>query len=222
MNSKPGGSEASSRRVLSPEERVSEVLFGLIMVITFTGSLSIAEAGRDDVRTMIIGAVGCNVAWGIIDSVFYLLGCLAERSRSALTLRALRGATNSAAAQQILVEALPPLVASVLEPSELESLQQRLRTLPQTDSAGLTRSDAAGALGVFLLVFVTTFPVTIPFIFVHEISVAMRISNAIAVSMLLVAGAVYGRAIGRSAWAFSVGMAGLGGVLVALTIALGG
>ena len=206
MNSKPGGSQASRQRVLSPEERVSEVLFGLIMVITFTGSLSIAEAGRDDVRTMIIGAVGCNVAWGIIDSVFYLLGCLAERSRSALTLRALRGATHSAAAQQVLVEAI----------------QQRVRTLPQTDSAGLTRSDAAGALGVFLLVFVTTFPVTIPFIFVHEISVAMRISNAIAVSMLLVAGAVYGRAIGRPAWAFSVGMAALGGVLVALTIALGG
>jgi hypothetical protein len=222
MNLKPGASTASAQRVLSPEERVSEVLFGLIMVITFTGSLSIAEAGRDDVRTMVIGAVGCNVAWGIIDSVFYLLGCLAERSRSVLTLRALRGAPDSAAAQQIIVEVLPPLVASVLEPSELESIQQRLRTLPQRDSAGLTKSDAAGALGVFLLVFVTTFPVTIPFIFVHDISVAMRFSNAIALSMLLVAGAVYGRSIGRSALAFSVGMAGLGGVLVALTIALGG
>ena len=37
----------SSKRVLDPIDRVSEVLFGLIMVLTFTGSLSIAEAGRD-------------------------------------------------------------------------------------------------------------------------------------------------------------------------------
>jgi hypothetical protein len=221
MSSNPGRSDRS-RRVLSPEERVSEVLFGLIMVITFTGSLSIAEAGREDVRTMVIGAVGCNLAWGIIDSVFYLLGCLAERSRNGLTLRAIRSAPDSASAQQIIAEALPPLVASVLEPAELEAIQQRLRSVPQTHNAGLTKSDAVGALGVFLLVFVSTFPVTIPFIFVREVSVAMRLSNAIALALLLGAGAVYGRSIGRSAWGFSVGMAALGGVLVALTIALGG
>ena len=57
-----------SKRVLEPIERVSEVLFGLIMVLTFTGSLSVAEAGREDVRTMLIGALGCNLAWGIIDA----------------------------------------------------------------------------------------------------------------------------------------------------------
>jgi len=33
-------------RVLDPIDRVSEVLFGLIMVLTFTGSLSVAEAGH--------------------------------------------------------------------------------------------------------------------------------------------------------------------------------
>lgn len=222
MNSKPGGSDGAAKRVLSPDERVSEVLFGLIMVITFTGSLSIAEAGRDDVRTMVIGAVGCNLAWGIIDGVFFLLGCLAERSRNALTLRALRSATDSAQAQRIVAEALPPLVASVLEPSDLESILRGLRRLPQAESAGLTRSDVVGALGVFLLVFVSTFPVTIPFLFVHDIARAMRLSNAVALTMLLGAGAAYGRFIGRSPWAFSVGMAALGSVLVALTIALGG
>ena len=58
-------------RVVDPPQRVAEVLFGLIMVLTFTCSLSIAEAGRDDVRTMLIGALGCNLAWGIIDGVFY-------------------------------------------------------------------------------------------------------------------------------------------------------
>ena len=73
---------APSKRVLDPIDRVSEVLFGLIMVLTFTGSLSVADAGRDDVRTMLIGALGCNVAWGIIDAMLYLMGCLAERGRA--------------------------------------------------------------------------------------------------------------------------------------------
>ena len=50
-------------RAIEPNERISEVLFGLIMVLTFTGSLSVADASRSEVRTMLIGAVGCNIAW---------------------------------------------------------------------------------------------------------------------------------------------------------------
>ena len=69
------------KRALDPIDRLSEVLFGLIMVLTFTGSLSVYEAGREDVRTMLVGALGCNVAWGLIDAVFYLMGCLAEKGR---------------------------------------------------------------------------------------------------------------------------------------------
>src|SRR5882672_837292 len=80
----------ASKRVLEPYDRVSEVLFGLIMVLTFTGSLSIAEAGRENIHTMLIGALGCNLAWGIIDGVFYLMGCLAEKGRGLLALHAVR------------------------------------------------------------------------------------------------------------------------------------
>ncbi len=74
----------SSKRVLEPYDRISEVLFGLIMVLTFTGSLSIAEGGREAVRTMLLGALGCNLAWGIIDGVLYLMGCLAEKCNGLL------------------------------------------------------------------------------------------------------------------------------------------
>ena len=69
----------SAKRALEPGERIAEVLFGLIMVLSFTGSLSVADAGRDDVRTMLIGALGCNIAWGIIDGILYLMDCLSRR-----------------------------------------------------------------------------------------------------------------------------------------------
>ena len=42
---------STNKRVLEPVDRVSEILFGLIMVLTFTGSLGVAEAGREDIRT---------------------------------------------------------------------------------------------------------------------------------------------------------------------------
>ena len=95
----PNDAAGSSKRVLDPIDRLSEILFGLIMVLTFTGSLNVAEGGRENIRTMLIGALGCNLAWGFIDGVFYLMGCMAERGRALLTLRAVRSATD-------LVEAL--------------------------------------------------------------------------------------------------------------------
>lgn len=96
----------SSKHVLEPHERIAEVLFGLIKVLTFTGSLSIAEAGREDVRTMLIGALGCNLAWGMIDGVFYLMGCLAEKSRELKILRAVRNTADPLRAQRGLADAL--------------------------------------------------------------------------------------------------------------------
>jgi VIT1/CCC1 family predicted Fe2+/Mn2+ transporter len=51
---------------------------------------------------------------------------------------------------------------------------------------------------------------------------AMRVSNAVAVTMLFVAGAAYARVVGRSPWMLGAVMVALGAVLVALTIALGG
>jgi hypothetical protein len=43
-------SRKSSKRVLEPYERISEVLFDLIMVLTFTGSLIVNSLMTDELR----------------------------------------------------------------------------------------------------------------------------------------------------------------------------
>jgi hypothetical protein len=193
------------------------------MVLTFTGSLSVAEAGRDDVRTMLIGALGCNLAWGIIDGVLYLMGCLAEKGRALLTFRAVRKTTDPKEAQRLIADALPSVVASVLEPVEMESLYQRLKQLPEPpDHARLRKDDLLGAVGVFLLVFLCTFPVVIPFIFMSHAGPALRVSNAIAIVMLFLTGYAFGRMTGRHPWLVGISMVVLGLILVGLTMALGG
>jgi hypothetical protein len=219
----PDPSSQTRKRVLEPSEHVAEVLFGLIMVLTFTGSLSVADAGRDDVRTMLIGALGCNLAWGIIDGVLFLMGRLADKGSNLLTFQAVRKATDPRDAQRLIAEALPPVVAASMEPSELETIRQRLLRLPEPPlRARLGRADWIGAVGIFLLVFVSTFPVAIPFVFLQETKLAMRVSNAIAIVMMFVVGAVYARCINRSPWLLGVSMVVLGCTLVALTMALGG
>src|SRR3954452_22181619 len=49
--------------VLDPMERISETLFGLIMALTFICSLGVATGASINIQTMLIGALGCNLAW---------------------------------------------------------------------------------------------------------------------------------------------------------------
>lgn len=210
------------RSVLDPIDRISEVLFGLIMVLTSTSTLSIISAGRPEIRTMILGALGCNLAWGIIDAGLYVLGCIDERGRSLLTLRAVRHAASPAEARRLIAEALPePL--SRLPHEHLEPMRQELLRLPEPPQRpGLTKDDALGALGVCLLVFLSTFPPIIPFLLWGDVQTALRISNSVAIVMLFVCGYAYARGTGLQPWRTGLVMVAIGIALVAVAVALGG
>jgi len=211
------------KHVLDPGDRIAEVLFGLIMVLTFTGSLSITEAGREDIHAMLIGALGCNIAWGVIDGVFYLMGCLAERGRDQATYRAVLQAGSPIEARRLIADALPPVLASAIAPAEFDRMRQRLLDVgPPPEVVRLTGSDWRGAAAVFLLVFFSTLPVTVPFIVLENPMAAIRASNAVAIVMLFAAGVAYGRVVERSRWILGIAMVLLGAGLVALTIVLGG
>jgi hypothetical protein len=98
-------------RILEPGERISEILFGLIMALTVTGATSIVTADRFQIRTMLIAAFGCNVAWGIIDAGMYLMARLIERGGNTLLLREIREAPDNETAHRVIADALPPLVS---------------------------------------------------------------------------------------------------------------
>ena len=217
------GARKSRNRLLDPIDRISEVLFGLIMVLTSTGALSVVTAGRPEIKTMIIGALGCNLAWGIIDAGIYLMSCLDERARSLLTLQAVRRATSPDQARRAIAEALPVSLASVLSHMELDSMREKLVRLPEPAARpSLKKEDALGALGACLLVFLSTFPPVIPFLLIGEVQPALRVSNAIAIAMLFLCGYALARHTGLRPWPTGLVMVAIGGVLVSIAIALGG
>jgi VIT1/CCC1 family predicted Fe2+/Mn2+ transporter len=215
--------KAGRRRVLDPTERFSEILFGLIMVLTFTGSLSAAESGHSAVRTMLIGALGCNLAWGIIDAIFYLMNTLGQRGHGIVVLRSLRATADAATAHALIADELPPVLASVLRPGDLETLRERLATLPEPPKrVPFRREDFLGATAVFLLVFLSTFPVAIPFLLMSDATQALRVSNLVAIVLLFLGGYTLAKHAGGRPWRVGFAMVGIGVALVGLTIALGG
>jgi hypothetical protein len=209
--------------VLDEMERISEILFGLIMVLTFTGSLSATGLDRGEVRNTLIGALGCNLAWGIIDALMYLMACFGEQGRRLLMLRSARKITDPGEAHKAIAAALPPVVASVLNPSEFEAIRKKLNDLPELPvRPRLRKEDWVGAAGVFLWVFVSTLPVVIPFTIIGNHGLALRVSNAVAIVMLFLCGYAFGRHSGHRPWGMGLLMVVIGLVMVGITIALGG
>lgn len=218
-----GNTEQREGRILDPIDRYSEILFGLLMVLTFTGTLSVTTAGKEDVRTMLIAAIGCNAAWGFVDGVMYVLRGLVARGRQAILGRAVRKATRPEDGQRLIADELGPLAAGLGVP-ELEHIRQWIIARPSqgAQTVRLTARDFKGALGVFLLVFASTFPVVLPFVFIADLRLAMRVSGAIAIVIMFRCGYVWGRYAGLVAWRSGLVMVLLGVAVELVIIALGG
>jgi hypothetical protein len=172
---------------------------------------------------MLIGALGCNIAWGLIDAILFLMTAMAERSASLRAWDAVRHATDPHVGRQVVADAMPPVVASVMTTDELEAVRERLVTMHDPPRLpALDGTSVRGAIGVFLLVVITTFPVVLPFLFLDDALRALRLSNLIAVGMLFVVGFAFARLTGRHPWLIGAVMVLLGASLVAITMALGG
>jgi VIT1/CCC1 family predicted Fe2+/Mn2+ transporter len=211
------------KRLINPIDRISEILFGLIMALTFTCTISVIDSDRQEVRSLLIGAIGCNIAWGLVDAIMYLMGELTYRGHGARIIRFIKESQSPEKSRDYIAEAVPPILASVSSADDLELLRKRILELPESQlKVRLTGTDAKRALGIFLLVFISTFPVALPFVIFDNPQLALRVSNGVAILLMFIAGWMLGRYGGFNKWMMALAMTVLGILLVLITIALGG
>src|SRR5512134_3779261 len=101
---------------LDPGERMGELLFGLIMVLTFTLGAGIELGDREETRDLLIAALGCNTAWGIIDAALYLIARLSERGRLHRLVRAIQAAPTSERALALVDSELDERLPAIVRP----------------------------------------------------------------------------------------------------------
>jgi len=209
--------------VLDPIDRIAEVLFGMIMVLTFTGAISVSTQGRQEIGELLWAALGCNVAWGIVDAIMYLMNVLFERGYYQSVLKKLSKTTSPENGRQILRNEIQPMVAALLSEDELENLRRRLVELPPPPKTALfTWQDGLAGLQIFLLVFLCTLPVSLPFIFIQDAGLALRLSNAIALLLLFIGGYKLSSYSGFKPFVGGLLYTLVGVLLVLITMALGG
>jgi VIT1/CCC1 family predicted Fe2+/Mn2+ transporter len=212
-----------SKVLLNPLDRAAEILFGLIMTLSFTCSIGIATRGPAEVRQLLIGAIGCNLAWGIVDAAMYLIGVLARKSRSKTIFNAVQNPSQTDEAKSYISEELPSVIVSAIGAEGLEQLRNKLTGIPNTSvDVRLKLLDVKEAIAIFFLIFISTFPVVIPFVVIDDTQIALRVSNLVAIVMMFFCGWQVARYVGYNKWKMSITVTLIGIMLVAVTIALGG
>ena len=212
---------------LKPSESLTEVVAGLIMVLTFTlGASVLSGGGADGAHAALVGALGCNVAWGIIDGVLYIMASTFDRNRNLRIGRAIASAADEAAALAAIRGELDPYLASVTQVEDREQLYRSIRnTLAQKrlpSHTRLVRDDLMGAIETFCLVFATALPAVLPLLLIDHPRLALRLSNLLVVGLLFIVGYHWAKYVDANPWSAGLGLLSLGLAMVAVAILLGG
>jgi hypothetical protein len=215
-----------AERHLDPGDRLGEILFGLIMVLTITLGAGVAVKDNPGAaRELLVAAIGCNIAWGIIDGAFYIMTSLLERGRAARLVAAVKAAPDEAAGLSLLSRALDERLAGVVGEMDRSGVYGPLRDLVRRSGpqpVRVTKDDLLGGLACCWLVIAATIPAVLPFMLVDEAYLALRVSNGVLLALLFAAGAAWGRHAGVHRWIAGLTFLLAGIVMVVVAIALGG
>ncbi len=208
--------------LLDPIDRLSEVMFGLLMTLTFTGTAAVTLGEGGTVEGILLAALGCNIAWGIVDGVMYLLRTATGRRRTIGLIDDLQRGdpANRAGVVRDLFDDVP---TEKISDDEAQALARWVLRAAQGEKLAVLRpEDFRAALLVFLLVVLSTLPPVVPFMFMHDVAAAMRWSNGIAVGMLILIGWQLDQYIRHGSRLMRFVVPFIGVLLVIATIALGG
>jgi len=214
-------------RYLDPATSLAEVLFGLIMTLTFTlgAGILVEDEGREGARQLLIAVVGCNVAWGIIDGALYIVGQLFARGRIRRLARAAHNTPDDRSAVTVVAQELDGFFEEVIQSEERDALYLRLANHLRSRPVGtnsIRKDDVMGAFTSFWLVVLTSVPAAIPFLLFDNARLALRISNAILLALLFITGWLFARFTLSKPWIVGSSFLVGGAALVAVAIALGG
>jgi hypothetical protein len=213
-------------RHLDPASRLGEVLFGLIMVltVTLTAELTVAD-GKEGIRQLLFSTLGCNIAWGIIDAIMFIMNAMTERSGRARLIRAVQAAPDDAAAMKAIDEHMGEELEDLSAAGDREEFSRAmLRHLRGQTATGVhaTKADFKGALICFWLVFFSCLPAAVPFLIFSSPIRAIRVSNAILIALLFIVGYKWGGYVGSGRLKTGIAMVVVGLALVGVAILLGG
>lgn len=206
-----------------PFSRLSEVAFGVIMALTIISVIPTAADGAGR-QQLVLAALGCNLAWGIVDALMTLVGMRVDREHNHAGLRALRGTADDQRFREGLRDFLPDLVVDDMQPADIQRIRSKLTAslLGTGEPPRLGREYWLAWLVLASHTFVATLPIILPLLFIHDDRLALRLAQGIGLALLFGLGWLLARWAGGRSWQGAVGFTALGVAMTGICLALGG
>jgi hypothetical protein len=213
---------------LSEADVQVEMLCGVIMVLVLIGYLKLSLA-QDDIefkKLMMLVPLGCNAAWGIIDGIMYVLVNLRERGNKSKLLSLIKSAKNQTDAMALVRKefgfAFFDLLNQDTQKNIYEEILKGVTNATIVKPKGISKNDLRLVLKTFLIVLSSGVPIVIPFFFLNDVWLAIRISHIIGLVMLFCIGYWWAKFASRHRIRSAIGLTILGVVIVGMTELLHG
>lgn len=205
----------------------AEVMYGVIIAMTFTSVLRNAPADFELVTiTIVYAALFCCIAWGIADGLFYVWERRYIIGQENEIIRLSKSGTEKESAISLIEEELDDTIIRTIPPDHrLEIYQKFAQYLSGVDTREKMSSHDAMTiiLGTFMLSAGAGLIVVLPFFVIQNVEQALNLSNVLGIVLLF--GVGYFRALDKNF--FSKVMYGfisslIGIIIAGITIVLGG
>lgn len=210
---------------LSLGDRLTETFYGVFMVSVVTGMINATGDPSDPSveRIMLISALAVNISWGIIDGLTYVIGGLIDRADEDRIINSLRSDRSVSQLKDKLLENLQDSAVGRLSDSDQIKVVDMIRagSPEKAPSYFPSKDDYKVALAVFLIDFVTVFPVVLPFIIFQDAARAVFFSHIIAVILFFLIGYYWALYLNWNKLKTGVVLAVIGAIVIAFTFYLG-
>jgi VIT1/CCC1 family predicted Fe2+/Mn2+ transporter len=205
----------------------AEVIYGVIIAITFTSALrGYPDMFEIVVQKVIFAALFCCIAWGIADGLFYIWERNYIIKQENRIIEFSQSVQQKESARSLIGEQLDDTILRNISKDDRFKLYDKLsQFLSGVNSRKKMsfREAVTIVLGTFLLSTGAGLIVVTPFFVIENVELALQISNL--AGILLLFGVGYFRALDSNVISrviFGVGSSLIGIVIAGITIVLGG
>ena len=170
----------------------SEPMFGVIMVVCFTSVLRAFPYASDQVvRTILISALFCCIAWGLVDGIFYAWEAHYElEKKKKLQAQAHKAQGDPKNARELVEDDLGDTIVDLMDEKDKEQIYQIIeKNVFGVDLGSVSiKEDILTVLIAFSLVVGSSIIVMLPFLWISPATAALKVSNIAGILLLFVMG----------------------------------
>jgi hypothetical protein len=169
----------------------SEPMFGVIMVVCFTSVLrAFPDATDKVVETILISALFCCIAWGLVDGIFYAWEAhyLLEKKKK---LQAwVQAPKDPKKGRELVEDDLGDTIVDLMDEKDKEQIYQIVeKNVPGVDLGHVSiKEDIITVAIAFGLVVGSSIIVILPFLWFSPVTTALKISNITGILLLFIMG----------------------------------